>query len=369
MSRSARISIIALGVLTGFLSLEIAVRFFSVLGPTSIAVAVFGTALVPQIRPDKQLGYRLTPGYPEIDRRGWRNASALGQADIVALGDSQTYGYPVKTEEAWPQLLGPALHRSVYQMAAGGYGPGQYLLLFDEAAALRPKVMLAAYYLGNDLFDSYDLVYHSANFKNTAPNPQLDMFASQDPRIRESIRQAEGIDPGLLRFGYLSCDPDRRTVIPNPHFQQAYDILTSPPLSRPPPRQASPRRLVRSLLNTSAVYRITRMALGSVVHRAAAVPAVEDYGPPVCVHFHDGQLKTVLTAGQRLILLDRTDPRIVEGERISLSVFRGLAERCRRAGIRFYAVLIPSKETAFRSRAEASLRDQRYLRMAWVPPG
>ena len=75
-----------------------------------------------------------------------------------------TYGFNVATEAAWPQRLGRRLHRSVYQMAKGGYGPGQYLLLFDEAAALRPKVIIATYYLGNDLFDAFDLVYRTGEY-------------------------------------------------------------------------------------------------------------------------------------------------------------------------------------------------------------
>jgi hypothetical protein len=55
----------------------------------------------------------------------------------------------------------------------------------------------------------------------------------------------------------------------------------------------------------------------------------------------------------------------VEGERISFSAFKALAERCRRAGIRFYVALLPTKETAFRARASAAYRNEPYLRDLW----
>src|SRR5512145_2835139 len=55
--------------------------------------------------PDDRLGHRPSPGVLDHDSRGWRNAAAYEKADIVVLGDSQTYGQGVQAMEAWPRQL------------------------------------------------------------------------------------------------------------------------------------------------------------------------------------------------------------------------------------------------------------------------
>lgn len=91
----------------------------------------------------------------------------------------------------------------------------------------------------------------------------------------------------------------------------------------------------------------------------------EDYGPPLCVHYSDGMVRTVFNVGYRYVVLDDSDPRGMEGERINLLAFKHLADRCRHAGIPLYVLLLPTKETAFRARAEASLRNEPYLVDLW----
>ena len=317
------------------------------------------------------MGTRPNRANPGIDAQGWRNARALDAADIVVLGDSMEYGWGVAPQSAWPQRLGQILQRPVYQMAFGGYGPGQYLLLFDEAASLRPKVVIAAYYLGNDLHDAYSLAYHTGDNAHTLPNATLRVLASKDSKVREAIRAAEAVDPGLLRSGYVGCYD--RQEITDPHLQQVHDVLSIPPLGRPvhssvPPRvpahSESIRASLRSLLRHSMAYRVARRAFDQAAQRLVPSPAA-DYGSPLCVHFRDDRLKTVFSPGLRLIALDRSDPRIVEGERISLLAYQALAARCRLAGIHFYVAMIPTKETAFRPRAEPLLQHELYLRDLW----
>jgi hypothetical protein len=68
-----------------------------------------------------------------------------------------------------------------------------------------------------------------------------------------------------------------------------------------------------------------------------------------------------------MVLLDRDDPRVLEGERISLAILRTIAERCRAGGVRFYVAIIPSKESVLRPAAEALGLDraQPALREVW----
>ncbi|MDE3050913.1 MAG: hypothetical protein KGJ48_13560, partial [Nitrospirota bacterium] len=140
-----KLGLVCLGTLIGLLLLEGALQLRARFGAPSIG---------PQFVPDERLGHRPNPNFPGHDSRGWRNPSALTSADIVIFGDSQTYGANLPPEAAWPQRVAALLHRPVYQMAADGYGPAQYVLLLEEALALKPKVIIAAYYYGNDIYDS-----------------------------------------------------------------------------------------------------------------------------------------------------------------------------------------------------------------------
>jgi len=60
------------------------------------------------------------PRYPDHDARGYRNAHAVSRADIVALGDSHTYGVAVKKRhEAWPAVLAERTGHVVYSIKSG----------------------------------------------------------------------------------------------------------------------------------------------------------------------------------------------------------------------------------------------------------
>src|SRR4051812_28406717 len=54
---------------------------------------------------DARLGQRPRAGYADHDERGWRNPMAVQHADIVALGDSQTYGLGVQASATWPARI------------------------------------------------------------------------------------------------------------------------------------------------------------------------------------------------------------------------------------------------------------------------
>ena len=108
---------------------------------------------------DPQLGTRVVPYATGHDANGFRNASVPPKVDVVALGDSQTWGINVHTDDAWPQQLEKLSGHSVYNMGVGGYGPIQYWILTDKALGLSPKVIVAGLYFGNDLYDAYSMTY------------------------------------------------------------------------------------------------------------------------------------------------------------------------------------------------------------------
>ncbi len=307
-------------------------------------------------RPDPVLGHRPLPDYPGHDGRGWRNASALERADIVSLGDSQTYGVNADREDAWPQALGRLLERSVYQMAYGGYGPGHYVPLVEEALALRPAAVVAAYYFGNDVYDGYLILHRTDRFRRTVPTPALDRLASTDGELRRRMARAEAIDPGLLRHRYLDCQ--RRVVVPDARLQAVRDILDSEPLV--PLTDESRLTAVPPVLSDASVVARHAHELLLGWRRPKA------YGSPICVRFADGRVETTFSPAYRVVGLDRTDPRVEEGERVALLALAHVATRCREAGCRLYVVLIPTKETAFRARTETALRGEPYMIHLWT---
>ena len=73
-------------------------------GPVADALQPPWHIVTPSIE-DAELGHRPRPDFGDHDGRGFRNPVALEQAEIVCMGDSQTYGRGVQREEAWPQQL------------------------------------------------------------------------------------------------------------------------------------------------------------------------------------------------------------------------------------------------------------------------
>jgi len=101
---------------------------------------------------DPKLLYRMDSlSLEDVDRNGFRNPRVLKEVDLVALGDSHTYGYNVRSEHSWPQQLAGMAGMSVYNFGVGGYGGLQYHYLMDEAIKLNPKYIILGLYLTNDL--------------------------------------------------------------------------------------------------------------------------------------------------------------------------------------------------------------------------
>src|SRR5262245_57043538 len=78
-----------------------------------------------------------------FDTWGFRNRKVPDSSDIVAIGDSHTYGNTATMADSWPYVLGRLSGRQVYNMALGGYGPNQYFyLLQTRALKLKPRVVV-----------------------------------------------------------------------------------------------------------------------------------------------------------------------------------------------------------------------------------
>jgi hypothetical protein len=102
-------------------------------------------------QPHAVLGHVMDPALAEIDAAGFRNTEAGVHSDIVAIGDSHTYGFNVSSASSWPHLVSRRTGLSVYNFGIGAYGILHYKYVFDLALARHPKTVILGLYIPNDL--------------------------------------------------------------------------------------------------------------------------------------------------------------------------------------------------------------------------
>ena len=110
------------------------------------------------------------------DLLGFRNDSIPNRPDIIVIGDSQTYGTNVMLADNWPSRLAFALKEQqvdVYGMAVAGWGPVEYLEMFPKALHFQPRLIVVAFYSGNDPIDAYKLAYAHERWADLRPDPTL----------------------------------------------------------------------------------------------------------------------------------------------------------------------------------------------------
>ncbi len=271
---------------------------------------------------DEKLGHRPNPAYPGHDRNGFRNESVPKKADIVAMGDSQTYGTNVKAAQAWTQQLQKLGKIKVYNMAFGGYGPVHSLILLDEALKFNPKLLIEAFYSGNDLYDSYSLVYD----KNRLPG----MKTSDEKAIRD-IREAENIE--LLRVKAQRMQPKQTKTQDPEHYSS---------LSKYFSKNCKLFRVFATLNRLCNDY-----TLPDPTWELEKKYALEN--KTYFLPFESGRFRTIFTPDHRCCALDLNDVRILEGHRLSLEAIRLMSEKTRMANIDFIVLLIPTKELVFKN--------------------
>ena len=95
-----------------------------------------------------------------FDKWGFRNRKVPETSDIVAVGDSHTYGNTARMVESWPYVLGTLTGLKVYNMGMGGYGPNQYFYLSKtKALTLKPRMIIWGLYMGDDFEGAYSMTY------------------------------------------------------------------------------------------------------------------------------------------------------------------------------------------------------------------
>ena len=273
---------------------------------------------------DARLGYRVPPNTPGHDSLGYRNQSVPTHADIVAIGDSQTWGNNVSRDDAWPQVLGRISNRSVYNMALGGYGPVQYWVLAQDAETLSPDVLVVALYFGNDMYDAYRTVY------------QDDAYASfrapgSTKLAEDTIRPKSDLLYNELVASSAFPHHDRVTTFVMHHSATARALAL---LREPDDAFASAK-----------AWALTRPDHGAV--------------------YEHNQVRTVFTTAYRLSALDLDEPRISEGLRITKAMLLLISNLADKSGEKLLVGLIPTKEMVFSfgTRFEEATRNATYAKL------
>lgn len=103
---------------------------------------------------DTDLGYRLSLEFHEADANGFRNPPNTGY-EVMAIGDSHTYGNNVSSVDSWPAVLRKNTNFSVYNFGVGSYGIFAYHALLKIAAKQETKAAIVALYPRNDFEISF----------------------------------------------------------------------------------------------------------------------------------------------------------------------------------------------------------------------
>ncbi|MDQ7025174.1 MAG: hypothetical protein Q9P44_06405 [Anaerolineae bacterium] len=281
------------------------------------------TLPVPQSMtlPDPLLGSRYRPNFSGHDARGWRNPSALETANIVAIGDSQTWGVNAAVDETWSAGLSDLTGLSVYNMARGGYGAVQYVQLAEEALELDPQTIVVALYFGNDIADAYRIVYSIDAYADMRELSPEDMAFEYDIS-REATRQ-------LRQY----WDFENRLI-------QQY---TTPSLASRIRNDTALGQLLDGR-NAWPNWINTQYDLNSVADTIAAEQDNFAWDMPI---YYGADNITFFTPNYRWVALRQDDPRILEGLRITQISLSQIQRLTAANDIQFLLVLIPTKELVY----------------------
>lgn len=249
---------------------------------------------------DDILGITIPPNTAGFDEWGFRNASIPNRADVVAVGDSHTFGNTARMNDAWPSVFARVTGQTVYNLGLGGYGPNQYYyLLTTRGLELHPIWVLCGLYMGDDFENAFSMTYgldhwaylRSGQFTNVDPN----IWGNTDP---------------------LPWHKDLRNWLSRNSL--VYRLAVHGPL----------------LGKAREEVQFNRAARGDdPVTTVLTVP--------------DKHIKEAFRPAAIAARLDQDSAPVQEGMRITFRLLRDMNAICQQRGCRFGVVVIPTKESVF----------------------
>jgi hypothetical protein len=312
------------------LALSILTIFTAVVLETMLHVAArltprIGMILFQQpveILQDAELGNRGNPTYPEHDKNGFRNPLTSDTADIVAIGDSQTYGTSVDFQTPWPRVLEKISSCQVYSMALPGYGPLQYALLARRAARFKPRLILIGIYFGNDLYDNWQMYLR---------NPSK--YLVPEDLLRPALERE--------RHNPLSRDVEEFFTMGQTDVQKS--------------ESASAWWLRRFLSQHSAIWGFGRAIKNQLLppnsvlsaEFRTAVAALTPTQLEYASIFEGADWSTIFTSRYRDAAENYEDPRIQVGYWLTQWAIQDIDQLAKQNGISLMFILLPTKESVF----------------------
>lgn len=234
-----------------------------------------------------------------FDNWGFRNRKVPETADIVALGDSQTYGNTATMDDSWPYVLGRLTGRQVYNMGRGGYGPNQYLHLLETSAlSLKPRTIVLGVSMTDDFENAFLITY------------------------------------GLEHWAYLRALPSEKVN---------FDIWEAPPA-------LTWHQKIRSwLARHSVTYQLVVHGplLGRLQGEIQIQNATRVSDVATMLSVPEKNISEVFLPIGILRRNDQEKTSVREGMRITLKLLEEMNERCHRHNAQFLVVIIPTKEMVF----------------------
>jgi hypothetical protein len=300
-----RVILALLGLIVGIVAGEVFLRVReSVRTQRSIYIA------------DPLLEFKTMPYAPGRDAWGFKNYAVPGRVDIVAIGDSQTWGMNANISETWPTQLADLSGYEVYNMSEGGYGPVQYLLLFDQAKKLSPKIIVLGIYFGNDFYDAYYMAYtkDTHGSMRMKDHPEEWLRDTIGPAVESIYQEWEGFRN--IPLGQVSSASD---------LGEWFCKHTE----------------VGNLLLRKGLF-----LDGADIDAKAAVRWADSFPLRGYVCRRE-KVDTVFTTAYRLLAENKDEPRICEGIRITKQVMSQINKKASESGIKLLVALIPTKEIVY----------------------
>jgi hypothetical protein len=286
-------SVLVVSAVVGLLLCEFASRL--VLNPADY----FDVGMVK----DEVLGAAPSPSARAgFDAWGFRNREVPETAEIVAVGDSHTYGNTARMEDSWPYVLGRLTGRRVYNMGMGGYGPNQYYYLSKtKALSLKPRIIIWGVYMGDDFENAFSITYG------------LDYWAY----LREH-------KAGEVNFNIWESE-----TAPRPSWSKSIRVW----LSR--------HSVIYQLLFHAS---LSGRAQGEFQIRNAS----QLYpGVATTLNLPEKNILEAFRPKNMLSRLDQDDPNVREGMRITFKLLADMHDICEQNRVQFVVVVIPTKEMVF----------------------
>jgi hypothetical protein len=253
-----------------------------------------------ETKKDSVLGITIPAGSAGFDSWGFRNPSVLSRVNVLAVGDSHTFGNTARMEDSWPSVLAASTGLSTYNMGLGGYGPVQYFhLLSTKGMNLHPEWVLCGLYMGDDFENAFSMTYG------------LDHWAY----LRSG--QFTNVDPNI--WGNAE---------PLPWHKDLRNWLS----------------------RNSLVYRLTVHGplLGKARENVQFSRAARGEDPATTVlTLPDKNIKEAFRPAAIAARLDQDSAPVQEGMRITFRLLRDMDAVCQKQGCRFAVVVIPTKESVF----------------------